>query len=96
MSYAPRDLLIPDWAAAVIVDDNCGEVLDVIAFANLQLLEFRHLDQRLDRRLEETYGMIHQLVRVASLLAYAHASVRALGGAQNRSQRHVGTQRQCA
>lgn len=63
LSYGPRDLFIPDWAAAVIVDDECDEVLDAIAFANLQLLELRHLDNRLDARLQEAYGLIHQVAR---------------------------------
>ncbi len=80
LSYSPRDLLVPDWAAAVIIDDNCDELLDVIAFANLQLLEFRYLDQRLDRRLEETYGMIHQLAHAWLPFWRTHARpLRALG-----------------
>lgn len=63
LSYGRHDLLVVDWAAAVIVDDDCDEVLDAIAFANLQLLEMRHLDDRLDARLDETYGLIQQLAR---------------------------------
>ena len=60
LSYGPRNLFLADWAAAVIVDDDCEEVLDAIAFANLQLLELRHIDSRIDKRIEETYSLIRQ------------------------------------
>jgi hypothetical protein len=33
--------VIVDWAAAVIVDHDCEEMLQTLEFANLQLLEFR-------------------------------------------------------
>src|SRR5262249_14524120 len=39
ISYSPEDLLVADWAAAVLVDSDCEETLQAIAFANLQLLE---------------------------------------------------------
>lgn len=61
LSYTPDDLLITDWGAAVVIDTDCGEVLETIAFANLQLLEFRWLDDRLDSRLKRAAGMIREL-----------------------------------
>src|SRR5262249_48708604 len=42
LSYSPNDLFVADWAAAVLLDRDCDETLQVIEFANLQLLEFRH------------------------------------------------------
>src|SRR5262245_11866354 len=51
LSYSPGDLFVPDWAAAVLVDQDCDETLQAIEFANLQLLEYRHIDQRLDQNL---------------------------------------------
>jgi hypothetical protein len=48
LSYSPEDLFVCDWAAAVLLDTDCEETLQVIEFANLQLLEFRHIDNRLD------------------------------------------------
>lgn len=63
ISYSPCDLVITDWAAAVVVDRDCDEVIETIAFANLQLLEFRHIDARLDDRLKSAYGMIRKLGR---------------------------------
>lgn len=63
LSYSPHDLMLTDWTAAVVVDRDCGEILETMAFANLQLLEFRHIDNRLDLRLKTAYGLIHQLAR---------------------------------
>jgi hypothetical protein len=53
LSYSPADLFVPDWAAAVLLDQDCDETLQTIEFANLQLLEFRHIDNRLDDALTE-------------------------------------------
>ncbi|QDV34852.1 RMD1 family protein [Tautonia plasticadhaerens] len=59
MSYAPNDAIVIDWAAAVVADRDCADTLQVLEFANVQLLEFRHIDDRLDDRLERAYGTIH-------------------------------------
>jgi hypothetical protein len=63
ISYSPSDLLVADWSAAVLVDRDCEETLQVIEFANLQLLEFRFLDDLLDDRLGNAYRLIHRLAR---------------------------------
>ncbi|HEV3116874.1 MAG TPA: hypothetical protein VGY58_07480 [Gemmataceae bacterium] len=78
--YSPDDLLVLDWAAAFLLDADCDETLQTIEFGNLQLLEFRHIDERLDARLATTYGMIHSLAQ--SRLPFWHnprRSLRALG-----------------
>lgn len=54
LSYSPDDLFLPDWGAAVLRDHDCEETLQAIEFANLQLLELRHIDDRLDTILAET------------------------------------------
>ncbi len=51
LSYSPDDLAVADWAAAVLLDQDCDETLQAIEFANLQLLEYRHIDNRLDDNL---------------------------------------------
>jgi hypothetical protein len=61
LSYSPADLLVPDWAAAVLVDRDCDETLEIIEFANLQLLEFRHIDRRLDDSLAAAYGLVQPM-----------------------------------
>lgn len=63
ISYSPRDLLVAEWAASVLIDSDCEETLQVIEFANVQLLEFRHIDRRLDDRLEQAYQLIYPLAR---------------------------------
>jgi hypothetical protein len=68
LTYSPEDLFIPDWAAAVLIDRDCEETLQTIEFTNLQLLEFRHIDDRLDDSLKTAYRLIHQLTR--SLLPF--------------------------
>ncbi len=63
LRYGPADLFVPDWAAAVLIDRDCDETLEAIEFANLQLLEFRHIDNRLDESLAAAYKLIHPLTR---------------------------------
>ena len=59
LSYSPDDLFVPDWAAALLFDRDCEETLQAIEFANLQLLEFRHIDNRLDDSLADAYRSLH-------------------------------------
>lgn len=61
--YGRDDLFVADWAAAVLVDMDCDETLQTVEFANLQLLEFREIDDRLDDRLVATYKVVHSLAR---------------------------------
>jgi hypothetical protein len=79
LRYSPHDLAVIDWAGAVVVDSNCEETLQTIEFANLQLLEFRHLDQRLDRSLERVYRLIHSASRGPSERRSPAQSLRAMG-----------------
>ncbi len=80
LSYSPDDLFVPDWAAAVLIDRDCDETLQTIEFVNLLLLEFRHLDERLDARLSAAYKLIHPLVRSWLPLWHTHhRSLRSLG-----------------
>ncbi len=61
LRYSPDDLFVADWAAAVLVDRDCDETLHAVEFANLQLLEYRHIDNRLDKSLASAYKLIHPL-----------------------------------
>lgn len=58
LAYTPHDLVTLDWAAGFVADTDCDDTLQVIEFANVQLLEFRHIDDRLDDRLEAAYKLI--------------------------------------
>jgi hypothetical protein len=82
LHYGPDDLFVPDWAAAVLLDHEreCEENLQTIEFANLQLLEYRSIDDRLDKALARAYGLVHRTAR--SRLPYWRtyaAPLRALG-----------------
>jgi hypothetical protein len=63
MSYAPRDLAIVDWNAAILFDEAPEDVLAVLQHANVELLELRVLDQELDRLLDHADETMARLVR---------------------------------
>jgi hypothetical protein len=63
ISYTPEDLLLADWGAAVLIDRNCDETLRVIEFCNLQLLEFRYIDNLLDDILAVAHRQIEPTER---------------------------------
>jgi hypothetical protein len=48
LSYSPQDLVVAEWAAAFVYDSECADTLSVLEFLNVQLLELRVLDARLD------------------------------------------------
>lgn len=56
-SYAPTDVVFIDWDAALMVDFTgyIDDVLYVLELANLQLEEYRIMDQRLDGYLNRSY-----------------------------------------
>jgi hypothetical protein len=82
LRYGRRDVLIPDWGAAVLVDEeaNTDETLQAIEFANLQLLELRHIDERLDGVLAQADTLLQGARSRLRLLLRAHAGpLRQLG-----------------
>jgi hypothetical protein len=80
LSYSPNDLLILEWSAAVLIDRDCEETLQTIEFANLQLLEFRHADNRIDDQLAAAYSLVHPRAHAWRTLWRTHARpIRALG-----------------
>ncbi len=55
VSYSPDDVTIVDWNATLIVDREGDDVRGVLEFANVELLEMRYVDQKLDRALNQAY-----------------------------------------
>ena len=55
IAYEKSDLVIVDWNAALVIDAEADDVLAVLEFANVELLEMRFLDQRLDDALTLAY-----------------------------------------
>ncbi|MFO0863938.1 MAG: hypothetical protein U0744_04675 [Gemmataceae bacterium] len=79
ISYSPEDLCIPDWTACALFDRDCDETLQAIEFANLQLLEFRHIDRRLDTSLAGGFKAIHLLTRACCLWRIQSRPLRVVG-----------------
>ena len=55
VSYGPDDIAVVDWNAALLVDREGDDVRAVLEFANVELLEMRYVDQKLDRALDQAY-----------------------------------------
>jgi hypothetical protein len=68
MSYYPEDLLVAGWNAAFVCDtpEGATPTVQLIEYANTQLLEFRYYDALLSRVLERVY---HSLDRRGSLFS---------------------------
>lgn len=58
LSYGADDLSLVDWNAALVIDRDPEDVRTVLEFANVELLEMRHLDDRLDDALDEAYESV--------------------------------------
>jgi hypothetical protein len=56
-SYTKTDRVVIDWDAALVIDQTgyVDDVLYALEIANLQLEEYKVMDQRLDRYLEKAY-----------------------------------------
>lgn len=55
IAYSPEDCVIIDWNAALVVDRAAEDVVSVLEFVNVELLELRFLDDRLDHTLGQAY-----------------------------------------
>lgn len=60
MSYGMEDVVVIDWNAALLLDRNGDDVREVLQFANVELLEMRYLDQKLDGALDKSYDALSQ------------------------------------
>lgn len=60
MSYYPEDLLVAGWTAAFLCDTREGATptVQLLEYANTQLLEFRYYDALLTRVLERVYSSL--------------------------------------
>jgi hypothetical protein len=62
LSYLADDLVVPTWNAAFVYDTPSGAqaALEIIEFANSQLLQFRYYDELLDEELTSIYATLQQ------------------------------------
>ena len=60
ISYLANDLVIPTWNAAFVYDTEVGAqaAMELLEFANSQLLQFRYYDDLLDTELAQIYGRL--------------------------------------
>jgi hypothetical protein len=60
ISYYPHDLAVIGWNAAFIYDTPAGAetAIQLLQYANSQLLEFRHYDELLTKELENVYDFL--------------------------------------
>jgi hypothetical protein len=62
ISYLADDLVVPTWNAAFVYDTPAGAqaALEILEFANSQLLECRYYDERLDNELASIYSRLQR------------------------------------
>ncbi|HZA36388.1 MAG TPA: hypothetical protein VE505_15735 [Vicinamibacterales bacterium] len=62
ISYLADDLVVPTWNAALVRDTEAGAqaAMEILEFANSQLLEFRHYDSLLDSELTRLYAELQK------------------------------------
>lgn len=58
VSYAPGDAALIDWSAAFVIAEEARDALAVLEYANVELMEMRHLDDRLDRDVDLAYDAV--------------------------------------
>ncbi len=60
ISYLADDLVVPTWNAAFVYDTPAGAqaALEIVEFANSQLLQFRYYDELLDNALADIYASL--------------------------------------
>jgi len=62
LSYLADDLVVPSWNAALVYDTEAGSrgALEILEFANSQLLQFRYYDELLDAELQRIYAELQR------------------------------------
>ena len=77
ISFGTEDLTIVDWNAAVLIDREGEDIRAVLDFANVELLEMRYLDQRLDRAMDQAYDTLSRpSLNLLRVFGYYSAALR--------------------
>ncbi len=68
ISYYPTDVVVIGWNASIIYDTPAGAqtTIQLLEYANSQLLEFRYYDEFLTRELSSVYGVLKKARGVLS------------------------------
>jgi hypothetical protein len=77
ISYYPNDLAVIGWNGAFLYDSAAGAetIIQLLEYANSQLLEFRHYDELLTRELQSVYDFMEN--GSTGILARWHTAKRA-------------------
>src|SRR6266849_8159383 len=77
ISFGTEDLTIVDWNAALLIDREGEDIRAVLGFANVELLEMRYLDQKLDRALDHVYDtLLRPSLNLPRVFGYYSAALR--------------------
>ncbi len=68
LSYHPHDLVVTDWNAAFLYAADYPALLDVLEFLNVQLVELRFFDRRLDARMSDLFQVVYSRPRLRTLV----------------------------
>jgi hypothetical protein len=78
ISYYPNDLTVIGWNAAFLYDTEAGAetAIQLLEYANSQLLEFRHYDEFLTRELESVYSLLDEGTGILDRWRLARAATK--------------------
>jgi len=83
LSYSEQDIAIVDWNAALLIDSEGDDVRALLDFANVELLEMRYVDQKLDRALDQAHeALSRRSWGLAWLFGSSGADLRSLAELQ--------------
>ena len=82
LSYSTQDVAVIDWNAALLIDRDGDDVREVLQFANVELLEMRYLDQKLDGALDRSYQALSPRPNVQTKLRPHRARLRSVAELQ--------------
>lgn len=79
IAFSPEDMVLIDWNSAILFDREPDDVRAVLEFANVELLEMRLLDHRLDQALD----------RATKILAHSRGLTAAALGTPGADLHHI-------
>jgi hypothetical protein len=83
VSYVINDVALVDWNAALLIDSEGEDIRALLEFANVELLEMRYVDQKLDLALDQAYETLtRRRWSLAWILGFYSGDLRSLAELQ--------------
>ena len=82
LQYSPDQLVTIDWSAALLVGEDMEDERFVLEFANVELVQLRLLDERLDGAVEGTLGELSRRRRWSGGFGLRSDALRRVAGMQ--------------